>query len=196
MTTNSITLNDIKAMYGKADADDVETLASLASQVQSGGIIVQIGAGYGKTSAAIAYGMNQGALLIDIDLFSLGKGRGPTWWGMPETLETYKQNTDHWRNRIITLEAEHQTVSRALIRCPISMLFVDCSKEETSATKLWKAWLPHCIDIVSSHDANIDKTSKNYFPGVLKAIENAVIPVTHSHNSVGNIWSGRMISNG
>jgi predicted O-methyltransferase YrrM len=185
------TLKYIKEKYyGQITNGEIERLSYLASLVPENGIIVEIGAYKGKSTAAIAYGMKPSVFLISMDPHMLLNYQSKQGYETSETLLEYVNNLKPWGQRIVQIMNYPLNVAKFLPNTKfIDMIFIDCCKNYEDIYPIWKTYLPKCKNIISSHDYVENPSSSQHYPGVVKAINELVKPITTNHHHIDFTFS-------
>lgn len=177
-------------MRGQITENEVARLQYLASTVPDGGLIMEIGAYAGKSTCALASGMAKTVHLVSIDPWMLGPQSKPNQgYELPETLLEYRQNIMPYQQQITQIIGWTFNVARWW-QAGIDLLFVDATKKYESIVEIWRAFFPHCVYRVASHDYVTDPTSDQYYPGVHQALQEVVFPYTNQENHVDFTWDG------
>ncbi len=176
---------------GQITAKEVERLKWLASQMHKHSLIVEIGAYMGKSTVALASGMPETCHLVSIDPWVLGPQSKPDQgYETIETLLTYRENIKPYEQNITQIIGWPYNIAKWW-GGDIDLLFVDATKRYSSILSIWKAFFPHCVGRVASHDYVTDKTSDQYYPGVHRALQEVVFPyVTDEQHHVDFTWDG------
>ena len=181
------TERDITKLTGQLTDNDVHRLRMLAALVPPNGLLVEIGAFRGKSTAALASGMAAGCHLVSIDPWCL-QVAGPQGYETLETMNAYRQAIEPWQQHITQIVAWPTHVI-PFWGGEIDLLFMDCVKGYEGLYNLWRAWLPFvkpggwCV----SHDYH------EKYSGVIQVIERVIKPATNNHSHVDYTWSGQKI---
>jgi len=169
------TKEELAALSGRISVEEGEYLMSLASQIQLGGQVVEIGSYCGKSTCYIAAGLllsnNTSAKLHAIDLWTKG-GTKSSKYHTEETWETWKRYVNKFEFGGLVIP--HMTTSMKAVskrKKPIDMLFLDGSHKYQSIHEDWREWKKFLFpgSIIAFHDY------AEKWPGVMKVIDEEVI---------------------
>lgn len=180
-------LDKIKQYRGQVTKAEVEHLAKIASTLPENALIVEIGAYRGKSGGSIACGMPKGARLMSIDPWCL-QNETPQEYETMATVQEYHDNLRFAKPKVIQVIAYPNEVADFVGE--IDMLFIDAIKN--GVTPIWEKWLPKVKKggIIASHDYLPDPEDEQYYPEVVKVIEEKVKPITKNHEHVDFTFSG------
>jgi len=190
-TRPTISMDQIKALDGQLKPADVDRLHWLGEQVPDNGTVVEIGSYKGKSTAAILSGMPDTARLVAIDPWCLLVDN-PTYGGL-DVVAAFRDQIAPWQRRVTQVIGWPVEVA-AWWNAPIDLLFVDLVKDYARLSQVWRAWIPHCVGWVASHDYHEDPEHKQYYPGVHQTLNEIVKPATTDHHwqEHSYTWSGRI----
>jgi len=181
-----------KSRPGQVGNNECERLSWLASQVESGGLIVEIGAYKGKSAAAFISGMYDDTIrLVSIDPWCL-QGKTPQGYETLETIGDYRKSIERRKQQVTQIIGWPVEVAR-FWNAEIDLLFVDATKTYESINEIWRAWLPFCRGWVASHDYRPEPGHDQHYPGVVRTLNELVFPKTTDHHHINCTWSGRLI---
>ena len=154
------------------------------------GLILEIGAFQGKSTEALAEGMPETCHLVSMDPGMLGPTSRPDQgYETEETLLAFRRNIEPHKQKITQIIGWPTKVAHWW-GADIDLLFVDATKRYHSIVKIWKAFFPHCVYRVASHDYVLDPRSDQYYPGIHQALHEVVFPHTTQENHVDYTWDG------
>ena len=182
-------VEDIKKFDGQLKKADVDRLHFLGTQVPENGIVVEIGCYKGKSTAAILSGMPKSAKLVALDPWCLLVSN--TVYGTMDIIQKFREQIKPWEQQVIQIIGWPIEVAE-FWDYTIDLLSVDLVKDYERLSKVWKAWLPYCVNMVASHDYCEDVNHEQYYAGVHKVLNEIVKPVTKDHywHKDSYTWSG------
>jgi predicted O-methyltransferase YrrM len=185
-----MTKEEIYQMKGQVCNEEVDRLIWLASQVPENGLIVEIGAYCGKSSSALAFGMPKSANLMSIDPWVLTKCKTTQEYEKIETVKTYADNLSFAYPKVVQVIAYPHEI-RKFVNKPIDLLFIDSIK--IGITPIWEDWLPLVKQggWIASHDYLPKEGDPQFYPEVVKVIEEKIKPITIDHHHITYTFSGK-----
>jgi predicted O-methyltransferase YrrM len=183
-------LEHAKNCRGQITPKEVERLAWLASQVPENGLIVEIGAYRGKSGASLATGMPKSARLMSIDPWLLLNDT-PQEYESINTVKEYSDNLKFAKPRVIQVIGYPLEVIHFLKDQKIDLLFIDAIKN--GVTPIWEAYLPLVKQggWIASHDYLPDPAHPQFYPDVVKVVDETVKPMTDEHHHIDFTFSGK-----
>lgn len=187
---------DNNATNGITDLE-LQHLSWLASQVPTGGVIVEIGSHRGKSTCALGCGLrhanNLSAKIFAIDLWLKGQGKTFDHYSSAETWQIFQDQVaalglvDLVHTRMMSSKEAASKRKR-----PIDLLWIDAShkyKDVLLDFTLWEKFVP-----VGGRIAFHDYGTR--FPGVDKVIDEHVISSGNwdDVNIIDRIWSARRVA--
>jgi len=170
------TPEQLAALSGRITPEEGEYLKSLASQIQPGGQIVEIGSYRGKSTCYLATGLaisnNTSAKLHAIDLWTLGETSSAKYH-TEQTWDIFK--TQVAKYELSELVFPHMCSSMKAVkkrRKPIDLLFLDGNHHYRYVHEDWREWSKFLFpgSIVAFHDY------AEKYPGVMQVVDEEVIP--------------------
>lgn len=185
-------IEQIKKLSGQITPKEVQRLHDLASSLPENALIVEIGSYTGKSSVAIASGMPKSATLMCIDPWLQLHRETEQGYETIQTVKTHSDRTSEYHPRVIQVIGFPLQVAKYVGQ--IDMLSIDSVKKYEQIKEIWDAWLPKVKKggVIASHDYLPDPEHPQFYPGVVKVIEEQIKPITENHQHIDYTFSGNI----
>lgn len=155
-------------------------LGWLASQVPKGGLIVEIGTLFGRSTSFIATGAKK-----DVRVYAIDCWEGTHYHRMIQAVEYFTKLDLMSKIKIIK---GYSTKVAKSFNGTIDMLYIDADHSYESVKADYKAWYPflNVGGIVAFHDHILPK-----YPGIVKFVAEKPAKENEFIAQIGKVWSGR-----